>query len=272
MRLVKSLRGALPRRYVLPVLAMLCVAAFAWPALASGTEGVQGASPSPSHLPGAPSLVWSPASLERDWPGPLRPEPTEGAPMVEMERRVEEDLTDEDGDVIARTYLYVYADPSGDVTGTAYAWLDLTEVGLSTNSAGHLKNVRFALAGSPAGPGDPSASWIAYGLVLDTDADAAPDVRLGMDNLPDGTHRAWWTDLATGDTLAKAGPPYGMGPVTVDTWYPGEEFTPDGGWFMGGVAAAQRLYVWAAAIEGGQIVASDHAPDVGWLELPVEEG
>ena len=119
----------------------------------------------------------------------------------------------------------------------------------------------------------PSDRWVAYGLVVDRDRDGIADVRIGMDNAPDGEHRAWRTDLVTGETIAQTGPPYGMGGLP-DTYFPGEG---EGKSSRGGVPRCLRrtrsrasgtvsrthFYAWASQIEDGRIVATDYAPDIG---------
>jgi hypothetical protein len=123
---------------------------------------------------------------------------------------------------------------------------------------------------------DPREQWIAYGLVLDTNADGIPDVRLGMDNMPvtDEGHRAWRTELSTGQSMSATGAPYGkVGRRYVDTFFPGE-FTGNVAEFNVGLTEDDptfRFYAWASLIEEGRVVATDYAPDVGWLEPAPEE-
>ena len=37
---------------------------------------------------------------------------------------------------------------------------------------------------------------------------------------------------------------------------------------LGWTKTVVRVYVWASAIVDGKIVATDYAPDVGWIEMP----
>lgn len=113
---------------------------------------------------------------------------------------------------------------------------------------------------------------IAYGLVLETTGDGVADYVVGIDNdtLERGDFRVWVTDLATDETHDQIGPPYG---------YPIEFVHPDepGGppavtfWFLPGSAPADlnpetvRFYAWASASSGGEVFATDFAPDTGWL-------
>jgi hypothetical protein len=69
------------------------------------------------------------------------------------------------------------------------------------------------------GADDTSEGWSPGGLPLP--GDGVGDFRIGMDNGPDGEHRAWRTNLATGKTTAQTGPPCGMNYLP-DTWFPGD--------------------------------------------------
>jgi hypothetical protein len=146
---------------------------------------------------------------------------------------------------------------------------------------------------------DPTEQWIAYGLVADDDGDGVADRRFGMDNMPvDATghwlHRAWITDLHTGQTVSSDRPGDDCQNVPVPrqsicwdvislvTSFPGRggERAPwadglsaamlrvggetTGGGTFGGLP--ERFYAWASVIQDGRVVATDYAPDVGWLE------
>ncbi len=215
--------------------------------------------PAPSDPPVADAgLVWNESSLEKDWPAPVRAETVEG--------RVVRVKTDGE-----------YDDPLCDIAPAAFRWLDISNVRLGQLSPGPGTVVAVHVAEDIPGPVvDPSRQWIAYGLVLDTDGDGVPDVRLGIDNIPlapgaEPGHRAWRTDLHTGRTMAAAGAPYGaVGDVYLDTFYPGEGASNVA---IFGVALRPdeplfRFYAWASLIEDGRVVATDYAPDVGWLDAP----
>jgi hypothetical protein len=160
------------------------------------------------------------------------------------------------------------------------AGIDIQHVSLGELSPPPGAVVIVELAGRlPAPMPQPGDSWIAYGLVLDTDGDGAGDVRLGIDNMPyvgEPPHRAWRTDLDTGHTAARAGGPYGTvePPRTyLDTSFPGEGFFRDeGGNFARFWVALLddepqfRFYAWASVIEDGQVVATDYAPEAGWFD------
>jgi hypothetical protein len=185
-----------------------------------------------------------------------------------------------------------YIDPSGDTGSSATSCVDIRDV-----TAGP-KNLFFSLMSKPPGV-DPSQAWIAYGVVVDEDRDGVPDWRYGIDNLP-GTaggkedhHRAWRTNLHTGRTE-----------FNLDAW-PGREMDQVGDTYFGstypafstfpalGTSASFRFYmtadttgggesvlgakldkpfyVWASEIVDGRVVATDYAPDDGWL-LPSPDG
>lgn len=115
---------------------------------------------------------------------------------------------------------------------------------------------------------------MAFGIMLDTNHDGRPDVRLGIDNMPSGEHRAWRTDFRLGVTAWKAGAPYGRldeglpSRISSDTWYPGEEGSLDHAGFRYYLEPGElqsTFYAWASVIEDGRVVGTDYAPDAGWL-------
>lgn len=108
---------------------------------------------------------------------------------------------------------------------------------------------------------------IARGLVLDTTDDGVADYVIGIDNdAPPGDHHVWITNLATGKTDEQIGPPYG---------YPIEFSHPDPGsvhlMFLNGQPpedfdrATVRFYAWTSVTRDGEVIASDYAPDTGWM-------
>jgi len=72
------------------------------------------------------------------------------------------------------------------------------------------------------------------------------------------------------------------GDVFMDVTFPnGKGRGTDGGYFsLGGEVAGggtrgtslvnRPFYVWASVIEDGRVVATDYAPDVGWLDTSLE--
>jgi hypothetical protein len=117
---------------------------------------------------------------------------------------------------------------------------------------------------------------IAYGLVLDTTGDGVADYVVGIDNdAPEqGDFHVWVTDLSTGETNEQIGPPYGF---PIEFSHPDERrvgsryvhFT-----LLPGSAPADfdhrtvRFYAWASAASGGEVIATDYAPDTGWITRP----
>jgi hypothetical protein len=204
-------------------------------------------------------LAWTRASLERDWPAPVRTEPAGGGSV--------------------RPMPLTYLDPSGDAGSDAYPCVDLRGVMADTKEL-HLK------LNSNQPVVDPADHWIAYGIVTDDDRDGVPDWRYGMDNDPgfgtevqgDPASRWWRTDLHTGRTEAGGMDVPGSGGwlfADFKTEYPRsgsdagfvfsgatETTTGSAGW---GIELDMPFYAWASAIVNGRVVATDHAPDTGWL-------
>jgi hypothetical protein len=236
---------------------------------ATPTATPTAAPPSPTVAP----ILWTGDSLDADWPGAVRPEPPGGAVVLRLADYVPRGSEGDGG-------ASLYPDPTGDV-GPSIPWIDIREVHVSGSSTG----VIIELVDDTPPLVAPSERWIAYGVVMDTDRDGQPDVRYGIDNIPstapgEDQHRAWITDLDSGRTESKAGPGYGaVGDTFFDTFYPGEwtgigarlkfggDTTgpgPNGGGIVGGIRSP--FYVWASLIEDGGVVATDYAPETGWLE------
>jgi hypothetical protein len=226
------------------------------------------ATPSPTAPPSPdPALSWSLKSLGKDWPAPVRQEPVGGAPF---EPAI--DYTD---------------DEKGEIGSTEVPWIDISS--LSMAGSGFRRNPNSVVsvyvnlaAELPVPLPDPAERWIAYGLVLDTNGDGMPDVRLGIDNIPASVkpgHRTWRTDLHTGQTMTMVGGPYGAvgnaagtASAYVDTFWPGEwqgkNLARFGVVLLPGEAEF-RFYTWASVIEDGRVVATDYAPNSGWLDVKV---
>jgi hypothetical protein len=246
------------------------VAVVALAAIASGIVGlaiVGNSAPQPAPEP----LTWTPERYAQDWPAPPRSESAAaGDPDVTPVRG---DETHWEPSVRAWKGLE-FNDAAGDVAPESAPWIDIRRVLVSPGS--------FSLelgGGVPLMTVDPADRWTAYGLVFDTNADGMPDERVGVDNMPDGQHRAWWADLATGQTKWKAGAPYGSvydngvsgGVLGLDTWYPSASEESEGVTLRYS-AIPVRYYAWASMIEDGRVVATDYAPDVGWLVEPDDPG
>ena len=209
--------------------------------------------------PGEPigPLAWTPKSLKGDWPAPVRLEPAGGGSVKPM----------------PLTYL----DPTGDNGSKAHPCVDIRWVTADTSEV-HLK----LDSGRPVV--DPAEQWIAYGVVIDDDRDGVPDWRYGIDIMPADAsesgppQRGWRTNLHTGHTEA------GPGHWDRSVWlYPGgftsgyPSGSPDATFWFGGVEETTQgldtwgfeldmpFYTWASVIVNGRVVATDYAPDAGWL-------
>ena len=181
-----------------------------------------------------------------------------------------------------------YVDPSGDPGSSATGYVDIRDVTASTDG------LSFTVA-SKRPSVDPSTTWIAYGLVIDEDRDGVPDWRYGMDNVPSAmakdAHRAWRTNLHTGVTEfdpdpepngwgGRGDPLFMVGTAQFGTGYtvsrPRFRFydhgdVAGGGTYAAGARQDKPFYVWASVIQDGRVVATDYAPDTGWL-VPSTQG
>ncbi len=232
--------------------------------------------PSLGPRPSGPAgpLAWTPASLKEDWPAPVRPEPAGGASVITVEEEA-------DRCILPADYPHchqVIPDPLDDTGSAAHPWVDIREL------QGGGVRIIIELGALPPFVA-PTEQWIAYGVVVDDDRDGIPDRRFGIDNIP-GTapggyaHRAWITDLHTGRTMVADAGTYGaVGETRFDTFFPGSApYTATGAMLTFGSGQNTRgdttgsdpglvdpFYVWASVIENGRVVATDYAPDVGWL-------
>lgn len=217
--------------------------------------------------PGEPSqpigpLAWTPESMKEDWPAPVRPEPAEGGSV--------------------RPMPLTYLDPTSDNGSGNYPCVDIRWVMADTSE------VYVKLVSNPPEEVDPTAQWIAYGVVTDDDRDGVPDWRYGVDRTAANAAedwvrlRGWRTNLHTGETEAgpyEGDPPWGrLGggfQALIPTERAGSEReasfrfggaveTTQGsqGW---GFALDMPFYTWASVIVDGRVVATDYAPDAGWL-------
>ena len=154
-------------------------------------------------------------------------------------------------------------------------WIDVRRVFTRTVGDGYWTIVLAARP--PRGADIESGLLIAYGLVLDTDADGVADYLIGIDNdTPrQGYFHVWLTDLSTGETHDKDAPPYGF---PVEFSHP-DEWRPRDGWsiptmtftFLPGTTPEDmdpktvRFYAWASAARDGEVFALDYAPNDGWM-------
>jgi hypothetical protein len=112
----------------------------------------------------------------------------------------------------------------------------------------------------------PQERWLAYGIVVDDDNDGRADYRYGIDNAGvDGSARMWRTDISTGKTRAYVNTL--EDPRVMDGAFPeSADFESAGHIFPVPPGEQFRFYVWASAIVDDQIVATDYAPDAGWID------
>ena len=218
-------------------------------------------------------IVWTPAALQLPFPAPLRGEPFSGAGIdVEATDVPPDDLRG----MPARS---AWLDPQNDASGQGDPRVDLTLTEFYTGPCLVVGTLcafyRPAQLLERPAP-DPRTEWLAYGIVVDKDGDGRADARVGIDNRPDGSFRAWWTDLTTGQTqvfgaTANEGSSdgrYGESefPFAVGTSRPQRAYfylRPGWAWAVEG-----RFYLWSALIRDGRLVATDFSPDSGWLRLP----
>jgi hypothetical protein len=166
-----------------------------------------------------------------------------------------------------------------DPHDTAVGWVDVVHVRYDEGSTQPSWSIELA-ARPPLAANLEPGHLIAYGLVLDTTSDGVADYVIGIDNdAPKrGDFHVWVTDLATGETDEQIGPPYG---VPIEFFHPDEREPGDGPrprtmefTFLGGSAPADldpdtvRFYAWASEARDGEVIASDYAPDAGWMTRP----
>ncbi len=173
------------------------------------------------------------------WPAPVRPP----------------------SDEVITLFQGVRDDRPGDA---AEEWADIMEAGLTG----------FALAAEPPPFADLEPGVvISYGVVLDINADGAPDYVAGIssDAPRRGDVRAWLTNLATGETDETVNAPDGdltmfsleenMVGSTLLNGSPVPGLDPD----------TVRTYVWTYATRDGVVFAQDYAPNTGWYAQPAVE-
>ncbi len=242
------------------------------------------AAPTATPRPTPTPILWTQASLNEDWPAPVRAEPAGGGTMlpIVVTRVVTGKCPDDCG---VGTDLARHVDPSDDIGSDLVPWVDIRELSVGTHG------VTITLVSNLPPDVHPTEQWIAYGVVFDDDRDGVPDRRFGMDNSPrtvEGHHqvRDWITDLHTGRTLVSINDRVGgtetSDGVFMDVTFPGDGVRYDGAHFtLGGEAAGggymgtslvhRPFYAWASVIQDGKVVATDYAPDVRWLDTSLKE-
>ena len=278
------------------VVAMLAFAYY------SGNDGF--GSPTPQATPlrqtvlPSSSLVWSVDGAEQDWPVTPRLEPN--ADPVVASALSGQELCALHPSILSSVVLNgvercshgpfiedypesperVYIDSSDEPTLESNSFLDIRAVGFREEcwfkpaTCVYFDTVERVARPLP----HPQEQWIAFGVVADTNGDGQPDLRYGIDNAPApigevlGTEfrlRMWRTDLLTGETSHYSR--FFEVPSVMDAIFPGESGVPLGP-TIGRMYAHReggspfRFYVWASLIRDGQLVATDYAPDAGWLE------
>ena len=82
------------------------------------------------------------------------------------------------------------------------------------------------------------------------------------------------TDLHTGRTVSEGEGSVHVGETIFTAYFPGQRgddgarlrFRIDTTGGPQGEGLVRPFYAWASIIENGRVVATDHAPDVGWLD------
>jgi hypothetical protein len=226
------------------------------------------ASPSPTSTP----LLWTQLSLDEDWPAPVRAELDGAATVVPILLKTVVEGTNCPGDCSYTTTGGHYVDPTGDTGSAVLPWADIKELTFCGSACLSIK-----LVSDPPPAVDPTKQWIAYGIVADTDGDGVPDWRYGTDNIRVAVdypgvpaadawrHRVWRTDLHTGRTETAPNDLVWLPSGTM--FYGGPERLHFGGDTTRGLVGSlpERFYAWASVIQDGRVVATDYAPDVGWL-------
>lgn len=109
-------------------------------------------------------------------------------------------------------------------------------------------------------------------VVVNTTGDGRPDWQFGVDTSPaSGKPRMWRTDLATGRTIA-SDPDHLEDPGVMDEEVPvqpvpdpQDNAQPAHIWVRH-PDRVLRFYTWASVIADGQVIATDNAPDLRWIE------
>jgi hypothetical protein len=164
-----------------------------------------------------------------------------------------------------------------DPRDTAVGWVDVVHVRYYQSGPSQWEWSIELAARPPLAANLEPGHFIAYGLVLDTTGDGVADYVIGIDNdAPKrGDFHVWVTDLATGETDEQTGPPYGF---PIEFFHPDERRPDDPPGppamvftFLPRTAPADldpdtvRFYAWASEARGGEVVATDYAPDAGWM-------
>jgi hypothetical protein len=202
----------------------------------------------------APALItWTSQSAEEDWPAPLRVE--------------------QPGAGVETTVDHSYSDAIGDTSPADKGEVDISELHVFLGCQAGLPKLRcveIVLSGQLPDPiPQPQDAWYGYGIVLDVDSDGVADYRYGVDNFdpglgpsPHAPGRLWRADLRTGDVEVVAVPQASDDTLCCD--FPMSDLPIA---FFHYKNLGGRFYAWSSLIADGRVVATDYAPNVGWLEL-----
>ena len=252
-RLPQRRRGWLPpeldRRTLSLITAALLLAALAGAMALAGRYVVPDLDLDPP-LPG-------PEGAPMFWQGPVRSDL--GRPPVLPESASPDPATERQA----------WTDPVDSTIG----WADIIELSV-TESPSPMWHLTVAADAPPTAHLAQKFTITSYGLVFDTTGDGEADIVVGLSNegLRPGDYRAWLTDLATGETDDRVGPPDDL---PFDFVHPeegrGEQSRRRVSFFSirtssGEITHATPFYGWALVTRGGAAVAWDYAPDGHWLQ------
>ena len=197
----------------------------------------------------AGSLAWSPASLEQDWPAPVRAEPVGDPVIVPLAGGLHRSVR---GHRVARRAMdrhperdsRLWRDASGSTSPRAPD--RRSRVRTSPGSPTGWSSTRTSTASPTSGSG-----WTAS--PRNSRRGEASRCRLDV--------RAWRTDLRTGTT--ESGDVGFLGLRLPSTPVSGRDYRAH---LSSRQAIPGRFYAWASVIQDGRVVATDYAPDSGWLD------
>lgn len=199
------------------------------------------------------------AEAAAEWPGVLRADQA-GADVATLDTDVESSLS------------------WSDDADTAPGWADIKRVAITALQQWQLE---LALEPPRRDALTQAGQVLAFGFVMDTNADGVADYVVGIDTDAEAPAvHVWLTNVATGETNERSSGPYGA-PFDFWTSFEAESIpdsprlTPGGGFFNVGFAPPElfdqkstRFYAWTSLTEDGEVVAWDYAPDRGWLGAP----
>jgi hypothetical protein len=167
-----------------------------------------------------------------------------------------------------------------DTADTAFSGVDIEKV---RRPSYRRLEWHLELRGSPppAATLDPERQVVEYGLVVDGDGDLVADCQIGISSNAStaGDYRVWVTNLRTGVSENRIGPPYG---VPFDFTHPDEAASEDPPpqiptmkfYFLyesptpcDQFGESANFYAWASMTDNGRVT-RDFAPNAAWLAMP----